>query len=96
MNYEIALSKLAQRQIDEAYEYYQSLEHSTVQNDFLIDFYNSANRLKTNPNYRFWTKKYRGMLLDKFPYIVFFRIENKIVKIVAVFHRSQNPDKYPK
>jgi plasmid stabilization system protein ParE len=95
MKFELVLSKLTQQQIKDAIDYYQSIEHSTVKDDFLNDFYSSVERLKTNPYYRFWTDKYRGMRLDKFPYIVFFRIQDNMVKIVSVFHTSQDPDKYP-
>ena len=42
MKFDIVLSELAQQQIKDAIDYYQSIEHSTVKDDFLNDFYSSA------------------------------------------------------
>jgi hypothetical protein len=97
MTYRIVFSELAELQLADACDYYQSRQHTTLVDDFLNDFYDSIERLKINPNCRFWTEKHQGLLLNKFPYVVFFRIieEEKTVKLVSIFNTHQNPDKYP-
>ncbi|PKP24010.1 MAG: plasmid stabilization protein, partial [Bacteroidetes bacterium HGW-Bacteroidetes-2] len=53
--------------------------------------------LQINPFYQFHDTNYRFLPFDKFPYIVFFIVDepSKTVFLNAIFHASQNPSKYP-
>ncbi|WP_354359720.1 type II toxin-antitoxin system RelE/ParE family toxin [Pedobacter sp. UYP30] len=43
-------------------------------------------------------ENFRGLPMKKFPYIIFYTIseEQKTIIIKAVFHTSQDTEKYPK
>lgn len=98
MNYKIIISPIASKNIDDAVEYYTLHVSKKVALDFLADFKNTYNSLEKNPFYKFHDNNYRFLPLKKFKYIVFFIIDeaNRSVLLNAVFHTSQNPEKYPK
>lgn len=48
--------------------------------------------LKKNPHYQVRYNNVHCLPLRKYPYMIHFLIENKTVRIVAVFHTSLNPD----
>ncbi|WP_379967544.1 type II toxin-antitoxin system RelE/ParE family toxin [Epilithonimonas sp. UC225_85] len=96
MEYKIEVSKLATQNIDEAIEYYKKVSSSSAKN-LKKRIFEGYKILKLNP---FFATKYnnvRALPLKKFPYILFFDIdeENKIVSILSVFCTHQNPEKYP-
>ncbi len=64
---------------------------------FIDEVENAFEALSINPFYSIRYKDVRGFVLKKFPFLILYRVgENKIaVTILAVFHTSQNPEKYP-
>ena len=97
MSYKIIVSPIASRNIEEAIEYYLSKASKKVALDFLKDYKTTYQALQINPFYQFHDTNYRFLPFDKFPYIAFFIIDepSKTVFLNAIFHTSQNPDKYP-
>lgn len=98
MGYKIIISPIASKNIDDAVEYYTKQVSKKVALDFLADFQTTYKELQKNPFYQIHDSTYRFLPLKKFKYIVFFIVdeESKTVFLNAVFHTSQNPDKYPK
>ena len=98
MNYRVIISPNASRNIDDAVEYYKENVSKKVALDFLADFQNTYKALQRNPFYKMHDKTYRFLPFKKFKYIAFFIIDemNETVLLNAVFHTSQDPDKYPK
>ena len=46
----------------------------------------------SNPQNRFLDDAhYREIILRKFPYVITYRIDNKIVRIINILHTSRNP-----
>lgn len=97
MNYKIIVSPIASKNIEEALEYYISKASKKVALDFLKDYRKTYKALQTNPFYQFHDNNYRFLPFDKFPYIAFFIVDepSQTVFLNAVFHTSQNPNKYP-
>ena len=97
MNYKIIVSPIASKNIEEALEYYISKVSKKVALDFLKDYRKTYKALQTNPFYQFHDNNYRFLPFDKFPYIAFFIVDepSQTVFLNAVFHTSQNPNKYP-
>ena len=97
MNYKIIVSPIASKNIEDAVEYYIEKATKKVALDFLKDYRKTYKALQTNPFYQFHDNNYRFLPFDKFPYIAFFIVDepSKTVFLNAVFHTSQNPDKYP-
>lgn len=97
MNYKIVVSPIASQNIEDAVEYYIYKASKKVAADFLKDYRKTYKALKTNPFYQFHDNNYRFLPFEKFPYISFFIVDepSKTVLLNAVFHTSQNTDKYP-
>ena len=97
MNYKIIESPTASQNIEDAVEYYSYKASKKVASDFLKDYRKTYKALQTNPFYQFHDNNYRFLPFDKFPYVAFFIVDafNKTVFLNAVFHTSQDPDKYP-
>jgi len=43
------------------------------------------------------SKQYKALPLKHFPFLLFFEVleKQRVVKILALFNTSQNPEKYP-
>lgn len=97
MNYKIIVSPIASKNIEDAVEYYIKEATKKVALDFLKDYRKTYKALQTNPFYQFHDNNYRFLPFDKFPYIAFFIVDepSKTIFLNAVFHTSQDPDKYP-
>jgi len=97
MNYKVLVSPIASLNIENAVEYYLNKYSKEVASAFLKDYRSTYKALQTNPFYQFHDNNYRFLPFDKFPYIAFFIVDepSKIVFLNAVFHTSQNPNKYP-
>ncbi len=97
--FKIVVEPEAIKDIDNACSYFSSLPIDTVNlnNNFLDDIQLAFKILKINPFYQVKTKNYRAFPLRKFPYILFFKIdeEKKIITILALFNTNQNINKYP-
>jgi toxin ParE1/3/4 len=97
MKYKIIVSPIASKNIEDAVEYYIFKVSKKVASDFLKDYKKTYKALETNPFYKFHDTNYRFFPFEKFPYIAFFMVDepSKTVFLNAVFHTSQDPDKYP-
>lgn len=95
MNYKVIVSPIALKNIENALEYYLNNANKKVANNFLKDYQRTFKTLITNPFNQFHDINYRFVPLSKFPFIIFYIIneENKTVEINAIFHTSQNPNK---
>ena len=97
MNYKVIVSPIASKNIEDAVAYYIEKATKKVAFDFVKAYKKIYKALQINPFYQFHDNNYRFIPFDKFPYIAFFIVDepSKSVYINAVFHTSQNPDKYP-
>jgi plasmid stabilization system protein ParE len=51
------------------------------------------NRIEANPfGYQVVYRNSRRVILDKFPYSVFYLIQNASVIVIAVIHHKRNPE----
>ena len=97
MNYSIIVSPIASKNIEDAVEDYIENATKKVALDFLKEYRKTYKSLEINPFYHFHDNNYRYLPFDKFPYIAFFIVDetSKTVFLNAVFHTSQDPNKYP-
>ena len=97
MDFKIIVSKKAQKEIENAIEYY-----SEINPILALRFYNELSetykKLQLNPVYQIKHKNYRAIPLKKFPFLLFYVNDekSKIIKILSCFHTSKNIKKYPK
>jgi|SRR5690554_6977022 len=97
MLFKVSVLLQAQREIDEAIEYYAEISPS-IPPKFIHDLEVAYNTLSETPYYQKRYLNLRGFPMKRFPFILFFTIDEKQqkVRIVSCFHTSKNPDKYPK
>ena len=86
MDFEILITNSAEKDIENAIDYYINvLQSIDIAEKFYTDLNSSINSFSINPYYRFY-QSFRGKPLSKFPYIVFFDVheKSKIVEILGV------------
>ena len=96
MAFKIVIEPRAIVEAQTAINYYEG-KQTGLGEKFKTTLNNYIKSLAENPYYQTRYKDYRALPLTKFPYILFFYInENKnTVYIIALFHSAQNPEKYP-
>lgn len=97
MKYEVMLSPVAQANIRQAVEYYTLKVSEMVAENFLNELENVIKVIAINPFFQVYYNENRGFPMRKFPYIIIFKVDEalKTVFVKAIFHTSQNPEKYP-
>ena len=97
MAYRITVSPRAQKEIENAIDYYALYSNDAPLN-FLTQVIVSYEVLALNPFYEVRYKNIRYLRLNKFPYSLYFTVDEKqnIVKILSCFHNSRNPHKRPR
>lgn len=97
MAYNIIVSPRAQKEIENAIDYYSLYSVGAPQN-FIMQLESSYNILAADPFFRIRYKNIRALKIKKFPYSLYFVIKetSKAVRILSCFHQKRNPDKRPK
>ncbi|MGE9315121.1 type II toxin-antitoxin system RelE/ParE family toxin [Niabella sp. CJ426] len=96
MAYSIVISKRAVKEIEIAIDYY--VKHSSQAPSIFVQELETAYELLTHtPPTRLYYKNINGLKLKRFPYILYFLIDEnkKIIKVLACFHNRRNPDLRP-
>jgi plasmid stabilization system protein ParE len=97
MAYNIIVSPRAQREVENAVDYY-ALHSSTVPKSFLNLLKETYSSLQTNPFFKIRYKNIRSLKISKFPFSLYFTVDEmqNTVKIISCFHNKRNPNKRPK
>jgi toxin ParE1/3/4 len=91
MIYQVRLTPAAEADIGSAFDWYQS-ERNGLGLEFLYQLYAVVDSLEENPlKYQTQKELIRRVLLRKFPYAVYFVVEQETVAVIAVLHAAQNP-----
>ena len=88
--YKVAISLNAQDELEIAKFYYSSVSKKIAEK-FIKNLTKAYHFLETNPFFGIRYKNYRAVSINKFPYLLFFEIDevNKIVYILSYFQTSQ-------
>jgi toxin ParE1/3/4 len=98
MAYKIIISPRAQKEIENAIDFY-ALYSDNAPRNFITTLKNTYQILSQNPfSHRVRYKSVRALKLNKFPYSLYFDINQtqKRVKILSCFHNKRDPNKRPK
>ena len=96
MVFKIVISALAEYEIEETIEFYES-RRKGLGKQFLEYFKGYLKILKTNPEL-FPIKKppfYRELPLKKNPFVIIYEVFKDEVVVYSVFHTSRNPTNKP-
>jgi plasmid stabilization system protein ParE len=96
MSYKIVLTPDAIENIDDAVAYYKRTVSTKVAKLFIEDYKKTFKDIQQTRYFRFFFQDFRGKPMKKFPYIVFYTIDenSEIITIKAVFNASQDDQKY--
>jgi toxin ParE1/3/4 len=98
MAYKIIISPRAQKEIENAIDYY-ALYSQDAPKSFINALRESYNILSSNPFFsRVRYKNVRSSKLNKYPYSLYYDINQaqSTVKVLSCFHNKRNPNKRPK
>ena len=97
MDFRVHITPVAKTNQKQAVAYYKENASLKVAQNFLKDYEKTLYKIKQNPYFQIYYKNFRGLPLKKFPYIVFYTIDENlnVITIKGIFHTSQNPGKYP-
>ena len=91
MNYEVIFRPKAEGHIKEIYDWYE-LKREGLGEEFLLTFEATIMLIERNPlTFAIKHKKFRCVLTPRFPYGIFYFIDEKTIVVVAVLHLSRNP-----
>ena len=91
-SFSIELSDEAEFDFDKLYEFYYD-GSSKVAETFLDRINLCFENIKQNPNsFPIIHKDLRKYVVKKFPFVIYYRIIDTVIQVIAVFHTSRNPE----
>lgn len=96
MAYKIIVSFRAQKEIENAIDYY-SMYSTEAPLNFVTAIKSAYSTLETNPFFRVYYKNVRAIKIKRFPYSLYFIIdeEKNTVRVLSCFHNKRDPNKRP-
>ncbi len=97
MAYSIIVSPRAQKEIENAIDYY-ALYSSNAPSNFIAELKEAYAILETNPLFEVRYKNIRALKLKSFPHSIYFVVSESqnTVSVLSCFHNKRNPNKRPK
>ncbi|MBN2652994.1 MAG: type II toxin-antitoxin system RelE/ParE family toxin [Spirochaetales bacterium] len=93
MNFRLLFAPEIEEDLLEGYHWYES-KAKGLGEDFLRIFYALSSEIARNPMiYRRVYADFRRRLLKRFPYSIYFLVEDDLVIVFGLFHCSRNPQK---
>ena len=92
MRLDLSLLPIAETEAEGAFDWYEERELS-LGSKFRSALKITTDKIENNP-YMFPVvqgSKVRRALIDDFPYIVVFSVENDSILVLSIFHTSRNP-----
>lgn len=94
MRYELIVRYEAERDIDEAYNWYEDQSWG-LGKEFLRAIDAALFTTLRNPfAHQLIYKKFRRILLRRFPHALFYLVEDQKVIVTACFHQKRDPDNW--
>lgn len=95
MSYISIVSSRAQKEMAQSWNWYEDRQQG-LGDRFVKEIMKKIFTIEENPErYSIKFKQYREAIVEIFPFVVIYRINEhkKFIRIVAVFHTSRNPKK---
>ena len=94
MSYDVRVRLRARNDIEDAARWYES-QHSNLGGEYLDEVASAFKKLTENAQgYPEIHRKTRRILLQRFPFGVFYRISGNVVTVLAVMHSSRDPNRW--
>ncbi len=97
MAYKIIVSPRAQKEIENAIDYY-ALYSTDAPVNFIAVLKEDYATLEKNPFFRVRYKNVRALKLKRFPHSLYFVINEiqSTIRVLSCFHNKRNPNKRPR
>lgn len=96
MTYRLVIRERAEKQIEEAYEWYEKKQIGLGDN-YLDVIERSLMLIQINPKlFQFKYKNIKAIYTKQFPFGIFYIIDGDKIVVLAVFHLSRNPSLWKK
>jgi toxin ParE1/3/4 len=91
-SFKIELSNEAEIDFDKSYEFY-TLKSEKNSDNFYKSINSALNKICKSPsvNPKIY-KEIRKLVLKKFPFVIYYQIDEMVIRIIAIFHTSRNPN----
>lgn len=90
--FSIEVSGDAEIDFDKSYEYYYE-DSSEVADTFFKRINISLEFVRQNPySFPIVHKDVRKYTVKKFPFVIYYNIVDSVIRVIAVFHTSRNPE----
>ncbi len=94
MTYELVIRSCAEKDISDAVYWYEDKVKGLGER-FLLSIDATFSSIQRNPRlYPVVYKKFRRALLKRFPYSLYYIVENNTITIIAVLHQKQKHDNW--
>jgi plasmid stabilization system protein ParE len=91
VTFPIVFRREAKQEFDEAYDWYES-QQAGLGERFAAQVQIALNRIATMPQIHATIHEdVRKAVVRRFPYCVYYRQEESLVRVLAVFHTSRDP-----
>lgn len=91
MSHTIILLERAINEANDALKYYEE-QQIGLSKKFEANLYKALFYIQTNPlHFRIEKKKFRQLLIPRFPYVIIYRVVRNKIYIQSIFHTSRNP-----
>ncbi len=91
-HYSVVFSDDAENDFQESYEYYND-DNSNVADLFFRQINASLDLIKSNPFlFLILQNNIRKFTVKKFPFLIYFQVEDDVIKVIAIFHTSRSPE----
>lgn len=96
MAYKIIVSTRAQKEIENAIDYY-AIYNQALPKKFILSLENTYSILEINPFFKVRYNNIRSLKINKYPYSLYFIVneESFTVRILSCFHNKRDPKKGP-
>ncbi|MDR1877333.1 MAG: type II toxin-antitoxin system RelE/ParE family toxin [Flavobacteriaceae bacterium] len=97
MGFNITVSPIAKNNVREAIAYYKKEVSVKAAQNFVKDYELTLNKIKQNPYFQIYYKDFRGLPLKKYPYVIFYQVDEtqNLILVKAVFNAYQDTKKRP-
>ncbi|MGX1025110.1 type II toxin-antitoxin system RelE/ParE family toxin [Flavobacterium sp. CS20] len=90
--FSLQLSDEAELDLDKSYEFYYE-NNPKVADTFFQRIKLGFENIKENPvTFPIAHKDVRKYVIKKFPFVIYYRIINTSIQVIAIFHTSRNPE----
>lgn len=89
--FSIELSEEAEIDFDKSYKYYYEDSPKVADTFFNIINLGFENILKNPNSFPIAHKDMRKYVLQKFPFVIYYRKVDLTIQVIAIFHNSRNP-----